>query len=199
MSSPTDASLTIVAIFKNEGDIICEWVRHYFTQGATQILLVDNNSTDDWQGALAEFGHDSRLTCLQDSRSQAQLKIYQEILYSGIIEGEWTLPCDLDEFAYARKPFSRISQYLGTLAEDVSGVALPWKMFGSSGHIQHPSGRTIDNFLMREEAEGPVLGKTISRTNRIQEIEVHRHHYSEGSLIRSCGTTVNLNPYLHHR
>ncbi|MCP9928009.1 glycosyltransferase family 2 protein [Cyanobium sp. CH-040] len=198
ISPHLQASLTVVAIFKNEGDIIAEWTRHYFNQGATQILLIDNNSTDDWRGALADLGQDGRLTCLHDSRVNAQREIYHSILHSGLIKGEWLITCDLDEFIYARTPYKSISQYLAGLAADVSGVALPWKLFGSSGHGQHPAGRTVDNFLMRAKASGRILGKTISRTREVLKIDVHRHYYHGGRLIRSCGTSVDLNPFLDH-
>lgn len=198
MGAPLQVSLTVVGIFKNEGDIIAEWVRHYFAQGASQILLIDNNSTDEWRGALGALGHDSRLTCLQDQRVNAQREIYHDILHSGLIEGEWFVTCDLDEFIYARKPFQTIGHYLRSLPAAVSGVALPWKLFGSSGHVRHPSGKTVDNFLMRAQAAGRVLGKTISRTQTVLKIEVHRHYYDDGHLIRSCGTILNLDPFLDH-
>jgi len=64
------ASLSVLALFKNEGDILWEWSRHYLDQGATQIILINNNS-DDWRGALGELGQDRRIICLEDPRLQA--------------------------------------------------------------------------------------------------------------------------------
>ena len=60
------ASFSMLALFKNEGDILWEWSRHYLHQGATQIILINNNSSDDWRGALGELGQDRRIVCLED-------------------------------------------------------------------------------------------------------------------------------------
>ena len=102
----------MLALFKNEGDILWEWSRHYLDQGATQIILINNNSSDDWRGALGELGQDRRIICLEDPRLQAQERIYNDVRRSGLISGDWLLVCDLDEFVYARPPFPSISAYL---------------------------------------------------------------------------------------
>jgi hypothetical protein len=64
------ASFSVLALFKNEGDILWEWSRHYLDQGATQIILIINNSSDNWSGALGELGQFRRIVCLEDSRLQ---------------------------------------------------------------------------------------------------------------------------------
>ena len=47
--------LVVVGIFKNEADILPEWLEHHLWQGVEHFFLIDNNSTDDWQGAVAPF------------------------------------------------------------------------------------------------------------------------------------------------
>ena len=182
------ASFSVLALFKNEGDILWEWSRHYLHQGATQIILINNNSSDDWRGALGELGQDRRIICLEDPRLQAQERIYNDVRRSGLISGDWLLVCDLDEFAYARPPFPSISAYLGQLTPEISSVAIPWKLFGSSGHIRHPDGRTIDNFLQRKRAGEPVLIKTISRSAALQHLWPHHSRLSHGRCIRPDGS-----------
>ena len=54
------ASFSVLALFKNEGDILWEWSGHYLDQGVTQIILI-NNCSDDWRGALGELGQDRRI------------------------------------------------------------------------------------------------------------------------------------------
>jgi len=181
-------SLSVLALFKNEGDILWEWTRHYLHQGATQIILVNNNSSDDWRGALGELGQDRRIICLEDPRLQAQERIYNDVRRSGLISGDWLLVCDLDEFVYARPPFPSISAYLSQLTPEITSVAIPWKLFGSSGHIRHPDGRTIDNFLQRKRAGEPVLIKTISRTAALQHLWPHHSRLSHGRCIRPDGS-----------
>jgi len=186
--SAQGTSLSVLALFKNEGDILWEWSRHYLDQGATQIILVNNNSSDDWRGALGELGQDRRIICLEDPRLQAQERIYNDVRRSGLISGDWLLVCDLDEFIYARPPFPSISAYLSQLTPEITSVAIPWKLFGSSGHIRHPDGRTIDNFLQRKRAGEPVLIKTISRTAALQHLWPHHSRLSHGRCIRPDGS-----------
>lgn len=186
--SAQDTSLSVLALFKNEGDILWEWTRHYLHQGATQIILINNNSSDDWRGALGELGADQRVVCLEDPRLQAQERIYNDVLRSGLISGDWLLVCDLDEFVYARPPFASITAYLAQLTPEITSVAIPWKLFGSSGHIRHPDGRTIDNFLQRKRAGEPVLIKTISRTAALQHLWPHHSRLSHGRCIRPDGS-----------
>lgn len=182
------ASFSVLALFKNEGDILWEWSRHYLHQGATQIILINNNSSDDWRVALGELGQDRRIICLEDPRLQAQERIYNDVRRSGLISGDWLLVCDLDEFVYARPPFASISAYLNQLTPEISSVAIPWKLFGSAGHIRHPDGRTIDNFLQRKRAGEPVLIKTISRTAALQHLWPHHSRLSHGHCIRPDGS-----------
>lgn len=186
--SAQGTSLSVLALFKNEGDILWEWTRHYLHQGASQIILINNNSSDDWHGALGELGADRRVVCLEDPRLQAQERIYNDVRRSGLISGDWLLVCDLDEFVYARPPFPSISAYLGQLTPEITSVAIPWKLFGSSGHIRHPDGRTIDNFLQRKRAGEAVLIKTISRTAALQHLWPHHSRLSHGHCIRPDGS-----------
>ena len=186
--SEQGASFSVLVLFKNEGDILWEWSRHYLDQGATQIILINNNSSDDWRGALGELGQDRRIICLEDPRLQAQERIYNDVRRSGLISGDWLLVCDLDEFVYARPPFASISAYLSQLTPEITSVAIPWKLFGSSGHIRHPDGRTIDNFLQRKQAGEPVLIKTISRTAALQHLWPHHSRLSHGRCIRPDGS-----------
>ncbi len=177
-----------MALFKNEADILWEWARHYLHQGASQLILINNNSSDDWRGALGPLGLDPRIVCLNDPRLHSQERIYNDVRRSGLIHGSWLLACDLDEFVYARTPFQTICDYLNQLEADITSVAIPWKVFGSSGHVRHPDGRTIDNFLLRKQAEGSVLIKTISRMDALDHLWVHHSRLRWGRGSRSDGS-----------
>ena len=47
---------------------------------------------------------------------------------------------DLDEFVYSRLGFRTIPNFLASLSPEAQLVALPWKLFGSSGAIGVPVG-----------------------------------------------------------
>ena len=55
---------------------------------------------------------------------------------------------DLDEFVYSRLGFHTIPEFLASLSTKAQLVALPWKLFGSSGAIDHPVS-AINTFVRR--------------------------------------------------
>ena len=57
--------LALMAMFKNEAMGIREWVEHYVWQGVDTILLLDNNSTDDWRSKIRDF-HEMEDTTLKN-------------------------------------------------------------------------------------------------------------------------------------
>ena len=61
---------------------------------------------------------------------------------------EWTMIVDFDEFVYIRKGFQNIVDYLDSLDENIINVKIPWKMFGSYGHIIQPKS-VIHGFTKR--------------------------------------------------
>ncbi|MEI6829417.1 MAG: glycosyltransferase family 2 protein [Synechococcaceae cyanobacterium ELA445] len=175
--------LAVLAIFKNEAHVLREWVNHYAAEGATTIHLVNNNSTDDYQSALQPHTSNNLVVVHQDSRLHSQKLIYNEQLQRLRSQCNWLLVCDLDEFIYARCAHQRIIDYLRTLAPWVSSVQIPWKMFGSSGHLLQPAAGVRAGFTKRADADQPhpcmpeaglIQAKIVARCSRIRSLDVHR-------------------------
>jgi hypothetical protein len=198
MSSTSNASsLSVLALFKNESTNIAEWISHYLGQQVEQIILVDNGSTDCWQPIVQSLNSESQIICLSDRRKHAQVEIYRSILKSGIVKTEWLLVCDIDEFAYARLGFSGLNDYLNqNISADVGAVMLPWKNFGSSGHISQPSSLRT-SFVRRakvpypEPFQGHSRGKYICRVRDTFDLSVHRPLLSKGKFILSSGRDIS--------
>ena len=47
--------LAICAIFRDEARYLAEWLEFHQRQGVERFYLYENNSTDDWERALAPF------------------------------------------------------------------------------------------------------------------------------------------------
>lgn len=136
----TSASISVLSIFKNEAANLEKWINHYLSdQQVDRIILIDNGSTDDWRPIVDSHQKKERITLLTDTRKHCQHIIYQDVFESGLIDTEWLLVCDLDEFAYARSGFTSLGQYLSQVDKETSFIMLPWKNFGSSGFIKQPS------------------------------------------------------------
>ena len=61
---------------------------------------------------------------------------------------KWVIVCDLDEFLYNTEQNATIVDFLHSVPNNIGQVYIPWKMFGSSGHIEQPS-NVVSNFKKR--------------------------------------------------
>lgn len=175
--------LTIVAIFKNEEDSIGEWINHYLMEGVDHFYLINNGSTDNYQRVTDRYVSRNIVEINTDHGIHMQEKHYNTYYLNRVkSESEWVMVVDLDELIYSRDKFRKISDYLRSLPDNVAQVYVPWKLFGSNGHVKQPS-NCIDNFTMRTKynhikTNGMIdnenmLTKTLSRTKYLTRMSIH--------------------------
>ena len=167
--------LSVLAIFKNEGHCINEWIKHYILEGVEHFYLIDNGSTDDYMISLEYI---SKVDIIIDPTKHCQNKHYNKYLRKIKEETEWIMVIDLDEFMYSRKGYNTIPEYLKTIDDSIEQIGVPWKMFGSSGYIFQPS-TIIDNFVYRHAFPviwNMVYVKSITKTRNLTEISQHIHY-----------------------
>ena len=177
--------LVVVGIFKNEAPHLRPWLDYYLNaQGAVAALLVDNNSTDDWRSAVAPFGDRVRVTT--DGAVHRQVALYNQHalpLLKREFQRDWAVVVDLDEYLYARDPGTRWPPTLAQTVRDVLGpgkenhVAVPWKMFGSSGRDAQPGNGTVCGFTRRRNYTGTLRThtKSLARVAALDRLGVHLH------------------------
>jgi hypothetical protein len=198
------SGLTLLACFKNESHILAEWIDSHAAEGVDRFIIVNNNSTDGFESAIASARYADRVTLLHDSTNYAQSHIYNSSFNSHIrgTNSEWLLVCDLDEFVYARNGYATITDYLSTIPEDVSCISLPWKMYGSSGFDKHPETGVVKNFVYRDNYEskgdgkimngmcspGWMTSKYIARISQVITLNNHTVTAESGRLLLSDGT-----------
>lgn len=194
--------LSIIAIFKNESHILKEWISHHLFQGVDHFYLINNNSTDNYLDALRSVPGDL-YTLVDDHRDHAQLEILNDHYRLFGPETKWICPIDLDEFIYIRFGGQTISEYLHRLPGRVSAVCMPWKMYGSSGHVKQPdsvrqgftsraiyNGNTQNPGMLNKETS---IGKYIAKTSRIKTLAVHSPDLIKGCSILSNGDHIDYN------
>ncbi|QXT62961.1 glycosyltransferase family 2 protein [Tessaracoccus palaemonis] len=137
----------VIAMVKNEADIIEAFVRHAFSQGCDRMLIMDNGSTDATLAILEclatqfpiHVGRDSEPRYLQDVK-MSRLAALARRGGAG-----WVIPMDADEFWFAPG---------GTVADFVrSGRADRYRAFMYNGF---PSAGT-------PQIEGPGPGLRVNR------------------------------------
>lgn len=193
----------MISIFKNEGHIIQEWINHYINQGIDKIFLVDNGSTDDYQIT----DHLDKIELIKDDKKFAQQEFYNRYVYK-YKDYTWAIFCDLDEFIYARRGFKTIKEYLNRLRHDISLIYIPWKIFGSNGHVQQPS-NVVQSFTKRVNYNRPCtiqgnvlfkyknlsMPKCIVKTKYIEHIKVHTQ-FTTGGIHITADNQIYKSPVI---
>lgn len=181
----------IVATFKNESEILDEWIKHYINEGCSKFFLIDNGSDDNYLPIIEKYK--DWIVLVMDERLHRQVENYNYYFSERVKSYTWTLTCDLDEFVYARNGYKTISDYLSSVNSNISSLSIPWKMFGSNGYNtldkKEPDSaiksftKRINNDIDRkhngvygENQKGKVkhiFVKTITRNSHIKEIGLH--------------------------
>ena len=81
---------------------------------------------------------------------------------------------------YKRQPHATTKAYLATLPAAIHQVRVPWKMFGSGGHVAQPPS-AAEGFTMRQSYARPVLKhcKSIARAANIGQLNTHEVYFNE--------------------
>jgi glycosyltransferase involved in cell wall biosynthesis len=91
-------TLCVVAIFKNESDILKEWIEHYLQQGVDKFFMIDNGSTDNYYNILEPYIKNNKVELVIDTTKFAQTNLYNKYYLNKCKAYEWVIVCDLDEF-----------------------------------------------------------------------------------------------------
>lgn len=198
--------LSVMAIFRNEAHVLAEWCQHYISQGAEKIYLINHLSTDNYESEIETYRRDGIVELINVAGEFPQIPAYNSLRHRIRKSSRWLLICDLDEFLYGRKG-KTIKTYLQSLPWLVSEIIIPWKNFGSSGHVNHPDGPITKNFIYRQSYHNAnqIIGdggksksrvswcKYIVRTNRIRHLSTHFSSVWYGRVI-----DYNGNPLINY-
>ena len=168
--------LAACAQFKDEDTILREWLEHYLKEGVQHFYLIDDGSTDASHQVLAPYISQELITLMVDERKKHEPPIsmverYNLLFKPFFYSTTWMLHVDLDEFMYGRA--EPIAAYLKRVVPEVGCISVPWKHFGSSGHIRKPKGGIVQSFLWRDRHPKGTLGKSVFRTAAVKSIDMH--------------------------
>jgi hypothetical protein len=181
----------VYTIFKNESHIFKEWLDHYLSEGVNHFYLIDNGSTDNYKEIIEPYMKYITLFKDDETGNDTQMKIYKRHIFDKLSETEWIMCLDMDEFMYTKK---------GTLADELKSVKdksigqilVPWKYYGSSGHIKQPK-NVVKSFLYRRKCPYNSPTKPIARSESIETLGIHGHK------LKSEYKTVDSSYTIHTR
>jgi hypothetical protein len=191
--------VAVLTIFKNEAEIMDEWLRHYIWQGVDFIVLLDNGSTDggsDTAFATAKtLGREKDIIILDAPLKNSQKRLYNDIAkpwFSQKRRPNVTIVVDLDEFMFGvEKPLADIFREKFLRNPRIGQWSCPWFVFGSSGYVKQPAS-VRESFVWR--GENPTeIGKSVVSFELLNNFSIHDHSVSGKKS--NCPRGVQLNHY----
>lgn len=194
-------SVAIVAIAKNEGRYIEEWVRYHLSIGFDRIFLFDNESTDDTYAKLLQLSHSLPIDPIyfpSPGRKSPQKTAYNRALKHFARYYEWALVIDIDEF-FVPWGWGSVKDYLAEVPDNASSVAVNWRTFGSS-RVQDASYGSVLKTFTRCSSDDFLNDrhfKSFVRVRDVSYMDIHHGQPENGDVVNSVFErfTIPNSPY----
>ncbi len=198
--------LAVVAIFKDEGHYIKEWLDYHLPAGVDHFYLYNNESSDDYKKILAPYVEKNLVTLIDWPG-----KVMQHLAYNDAVE-KFRFTCrriafiDLDEFIFP-KTNQKISEVVDKILSPVANaaaLAVNWQIFGSNGldKVDYSRG-VLERFTRRASKDrifldddgnrsGTAHVKIIANPRLVRNIQSPHHavYFDGKSAINSNGEIV---------
>ena len=125
----------IIAIARQENLYINEWVNYHLNLGVDNIIVCDNNDTNE---RVSDIIKNNRVITLSyNNEEEVQPKAYTECFLKYRNAYDWLIFIDVDEFIVLDEKYhNNIKEFLGdSLFEEVDIVRLCWKIYTSNTDI----------------------------------------------------------------
>lgn len=157
-------TLACVAMAKNEGAYLREWIDFHHARGVEYFVIYNNDSTDDTVDILEEYQSKGILryfdwpnfVAIEGTNGQRLAYAHAVALLRGTFR--WTAFLDVDEFLFPPEE-SDLREVLEDYA-DVPALGVYVFKFGTCGHKTKPPGGVIENFMWRQSVGTSAGGLT---------------------------------------
>jgi hypothetical protein len=195
----TPIKSAVMAIFKNESMVMKEWIEHYKWQGVDMIVMLNNDSNDDWKSITDQYP--GFVKVFDAPGKHVQLKAYNSLAIPHLRENnvDVVVTIDLDEYLFGKdgRPLKEHLQEVFSKPDRPSAFTCGWSMFGSNGHKKQPPS-IREGFTKRwqenAEPENGISGKTITFLKDIDQLSCIHIPNVKGRR-DSCPAGLQLNHY----
>lgn len=139
--------LAITSIQRNRGKWIVEWLAFHMLVGFEHFYLYAHKTDDGMTETLVKLGrrYDIKVHLLNE-QPQPQLLAYQHAYNAYGHAVDWMAFIDGDEFLHPTA-CGQMQQALAAFdAAPLSALAVNWRCYGSSGHVQDPDGLVMQAY-----------------------------------------------------
>lgn len=168
-------NLAFATIIKNEAPYIDEWISFHKTVGVQKFYIYDNESNDNIQEILKPYIDEGLVEYTYFPGKAVQVLAYKDAVKKHKDETKYLGFIDIDEFVLpVNNP--NIVNYLDeilSLDSNAAGVAINWKIYGSSGFMEKQDGLIIDTYRYRasDDFSENAYIKTICNPRLVENIE----------------------------
>ncbi|HEY9021505.1 glycosyltransferase family 2 protein [Seohaeicola sp. SP36] len=192
------ATLAVLAIMKNEGLNVDEWIDHYIWQGADHLFIIDNGSTDDTVARIENSAYRDRITLLHRPEPHRQGFHYRQTFRRERIRRrfQWLMVADADEFWFSAEDATLPAALARFDGFDV--IYARWSQFGCPGQERHPASLR-QALTLRHAALGPHKAtKWVVRTSAIGNNALFIHKIRGACSSRTITDTdvMRVNHYM---
>lgn len=141
--------LTVVCIMKNEGKYIKEWLDYYILQGVNRFYIYDNESNDDTKSILQPYIDAGLIGYNYFPGRARQLDAYNSAIKNYKYDCKYMMIVDVDEFVVQENSAVSIYDTIVDIMKKnkrAGGIAVNWRVYGSSGFLTKPDGYVNSNF-----------------------------------------------------
>jgi Glycosyltransferase family 92 len=139
--------IAVQAMFLNESPYLREWLEFHLLVGVERFFLYDHESTDASREVLAPYVADGTVVVHDWPVQPGLVEAYNDCLRRHGDECRWMTFMDIDEFLFS--PTGAPLPDVLRRFEHLSGLGVPWAIFGMSGHKTRPPGLVIENYTVR--------------------------------------------------
>ena len=171
--------LALCCIAKDEEPFLKEWIAYHSLLGVEHFYIYDNESKRPIREVLDGFTDAGRVTIRRITGHTMQLLAYADCLESFGKDCHWIGFLDIDEFALPVQE-NDLRVFLSEF-EQYGGLAAPWHLFNSSGHLRRPEGPVIKNYVEAFRPSESFQNKCFVQPARArQPFNPHFFNYIDG-------------------
>ena len=185
---------TLCLIVRNERRYLPEWIAYHRLLKFRDIIVYSNacsDGTDDFLAELAAKGIIYHRRWPDDPEQPPQIPAYKDAVRK--CRTKWICFLDTDEF-FVLKAAKTIPEFLSRFNDDVTAIAVNWRIFGTSGHMRYEPDYVTRRFTLAAVREHNLNlhCKTIAVVDSIIEPHIHRVFTAYGRYVDTKCRTVEI-------
>jgi hypothetical protein len=172
-------NILAVTCMRNEAPYCVEWIAHHRAAGFTDFLIYTHDCTDGTDRLLELLPGVTHIPFEVIDGKSAQWRAMQLADKHPLMKStDWAMFFDCDEFLCLQAPIKTINTLIAATPDNTDAIALQWRLFGSSGHVDWDEGLTTERFKMAAPMDFTLPAghffKTLFRPEKFQKLGVHR-------------------------